>query len=87
MFEEWSVDCPYPLDYYDKPCRVWTSEDDHTGESQPGCWVRESLDNGIECVGIAVAPSSVAPWTVYVTGSGDEGPMLTDESLIEREGS
>ena len=81
MHEEWSIDCPYPADHYDKPCRIWASEDDHTGESEPGCWVRQSLENGIECVDVAVPSSSVAPWSVCVTGSGVEWPRLTDVSF------
>ena len=34
-----------------------------------------------ECVDVAVPSSSVAPWSVCVTGSGVEWPRLTDVSF------
>lgn len=84
VFEEWAIDCMYRPDDYDKPCRIWASEDDHTGESVPGCWVQQTLDEGIECLGIHIPARSFGPWHVFVTGSGDDGPMLTDVSLVKR---
>ena len=81
LFENYRIDCPYAPGDYDKPCRIWASEDDDTGESEPGCWVQQSMDNGVECLGIQIPDNSTPPWSMYVTGSGDDGPRLMHVDL------
>lgn len=82
LVPELLIECPYPPDEHEKPCRVWASEDDHLDTTVDGCWVQVEYDAiGMRDMTFEIPSGTPGPWEMMVHGSGDEGPQLTEVSM------